>query len=147
LKSDIENNILKSDIENNWLKLANFLEYKWYPTYIKWPSCWANVWNALIDFWIQWLPKSGRDWYKWTSILDKNINFIKKSISNPNEALAWWILVYDKWFSNNLDRKTYGHVEIKTKEGYWYGWKQKFKAWWNIIDWFVGYVYYLKEVV
>lgn len=125
-------------------RLAQFLESKWFPTYRKWESCWANVWEALIDFWIDWLPNYGRDGYKWTEILDKNKYFRKVSISDPNNAYPGWILVYDRWFSNNKMRKTYGHVEIKTNEWFWSGWKQKYKAWLNIKDWFVAYVYYLK---
>lgn len=137
-----ENTIVKT--ENKSEKLAEFLEMKWYPTYRTWASCWANVWEALIDFWVEWLPKSWRHWYKWADILDKNDNFIKQELVDPNEALPWWILVYDKWFSKNVDRKTYGHVEIKTKDWFWSGWKQKSKAWLNITDWFTGFVYYLK---
>jgi len=136
--------VSKSQKNVVWLKLANFIESKWFPTYRHWASCWANVWEALLEFWVKWLPKSGRDWYKWSDILDKNKNFKKVILENPNDALPWAILVYDKWYSKNIDRKNYGHVEIKTNKWFWYGWKQKNKAWWWIIQWYVWYAYYLK---
>ena len=127
-----------------WLKLANFLELEWFPTYEWWAMCGLNVWEALIDFWISWLPTSWRDGYTWSDTLDNNPSFIKKPILSPSEALPWWILVYDKWFWSNKNRKDYGHVEIKTNNWYWYWWKEKNKAWWSTLSWFTGYVYYPK---
>lgn len=131
-------------IKLNSSKLSKFLEDKWFPRYRTWDSCWANIWEALLDFGIEWLPHSWRDWYKWTEILDKNKNFIKVALTNPSNAYPWWILVYNNWYSNNDMRKKYGHVEIKTNIWYWYGGKQKLKAWWGIVDWFIWYAYYLK---
>jgi hypothetical protein len=122
-------------------RLANFLAKKWYPTYKDWPSCWANVWEALIDFWIEWLPTWWRDWYTWVKILDNNPNFVKKAISDPKEALPGWILVYNrgKW---RWVRAEYGHVEIVAKDWYWYWWNPKSHPWWSTLAWFTGYVYY-----
>ncbi len=130
--------------ENNSEKLAEFIENKWFPTYRNWASCGANVWEALIDYGVEWLPTSGRDWYKWADILDKNSNFTKEALQDPYSASAWAILVYDKWYSNNSDRRNYWHVEIKTKNWFWSWWKQKTKAGLNITDWFIGFAYYLK---
>jgi len=125
-------------------KLADFLENKWFPTYKTWSKCWANVWEALIDFWVSWIPKTWRDWYKWTEILDKNENFIKIIIDNPDNAFPWWIIVYDKWYSKNELRRDYWHVEIKTNNWFWSWWKQYTKAGLNIKSGFIGSVYYMK---
>lgn len=133
----------KKENNTNWApKLANFLEQKWYPTYKWWAMCWLNVWELLIDAWFEWLPKSGRDWYKWSNILDHNQNFIKKSISHPNEALPGWILVYDKWEWRTVNRQNYGHVEIVWNDWYWFWWRPRKRAWWSTLAWFTGYVYY-----
>ncbi|MDD2871682.1 MAG: hypothetical protein PHS49_06880 [Candidatus Gracilibacteria bacterium] len=145
-KSIIRNYYLNQNelLKLNSSRLAQFLESKGFPTYRKGESCGANVGEALIDFGIDGLPNYGRDGYKWTEILDKNKYFRKVSISDPNNAYPGGILVYDRGFSNNKMRKTYGHVEIKTNEGFWSGGKQKYKAGLNIKDGFVAYVYYLK---
>lgn len=138
--------LTKKDSKVDYSKrFATFLVKKSYPTYRLWDTCWANVWEALIDFWVKWLPTSWRDWYKWSDILDNNTNFIKKSVSHPKKAKAWAILVYDKWYWSGV-RKKYGHVEVALWDWYWYWWKAKNKAWGGYIWWFTTYIYYIKKL-
>lgn len=132
--------------------LAKFLMQKWYPNYVWWVNCWANVWEALLDFWMRWLPTWWRDWYKWGRILERNTLFVKRKISHPSEALPGWILVYDKWYWPKYNSKwkknpryDYGHAEIKTFDWYWYWTGPKKRPGWSTLAWFTGYVYYPKD--
>lgn len=125
--------------------LAKFLAKEWYPKYRGWKNCWANVWEALIKFWIDWLPTWWRDWYKWTSFLDNNPNFVKQKISNPKDALPWGVLVYDKWPWKTKARKENWHVEIVTNDGFWFWWRNRINPGWSTTQWFTWYVYYPKN--
>jgi hypothetical protein len=87
--------------KNNWKELVNLIKSPRCPRWSIW-QCWANVWNILNKLWIDWLPNSWRDWYKWSAILNSNPNFIKEKISNPLDAREWWILVYNQWYWKRL---------------------------------------------
>lgn len=147
--SSENNNYSNKNYENNdtykdWLALANFLKQKKYPKYVSWASCWANVWNLLNAFWIDWLPNYWRDWYRWSDILEKNPNFTKEYISSPYNAKPGWILVYDKWYWDTNSRQKYWHVEIATNDWYYFWWNPKKNPWWSSLEWFTWCVYYPK---
>lgn len=144
-KDSLVNHFSKTYEVKSAVSLADFIKNEWYPRYESWASCWANVWDALLAFWMKDLPKSWRDWYKWSTFLDNNDNFIKVPISSPSEAKAWWVLVYDKWYWKTKDRQLYGHVEIALwNNQYYYGWWPHNKPGWSTNSWFKGYVYYPK---
>lgn len=127
-------------------KLANYVERKW-PKWKPW-YCWANVWNILLQYWIEDLPRSWRHWYRWSEFLDNNPNFRKEYISNPSQAKPWWILVYDKEHWRSKARQNYGHVEIALNDWKYYYWTTKNHPWWSIDasinnnSWFIRAVYY-----
>lgn len=134
----------KNQNQNLWLDLSNFLEEKWYPRYRTWDSCWANVWEALLKFWIKWLPTYWRDWYKWKWFLENNPNFKRVNISSPELAPDWTILVYDKWYWPKFNSKwkkilryDFGHVEIKSDKKYWFWPNPSYKPWWSRNEWFI----------
>ena len=123
-------------------------------------SCWAAVWAALNNFWIRELPQSRRDGYRWQWFLDARPNqFIKVTISHPDEALPWWILVYDRWAQGipgrtvNAWRRGFWHVEIKCDENQYCDFARRSNPWGSINSrarWerykretgFIWYVYY-----
>ena len=129
----------KSKNTYSCISLANFIAKEKYIAKTK-NSCGASVWNMLTAFWIKWLPNQDRDWHKWDEFLENRADFVKVPISDPREANPGAILVYDKWHGS-WARKKYWHVEIATKDGFYYG---KFTdiPGWSAKDWFKGYAYY-----
>lgn len=85
-------------------------------------SCGASVGDALIKFWIRWLPTSGRDGYRWESFLDNRPDqFQKVAISHPDQAKPGGICVFGQWAQKGTNmRRRYGHVEIKGGNNEWY---------------------------
>lgn len=142
-RTEIPNSKVRSisNFKNTYscLSLANFIAKKGYISKTK-NSCGASVWNMLTAFWIKWLPDQGRDWHKWDEFLENRPDFVKVPISDPNQANPGAILVYDRWYGQ-WARNKYGHVEIATKDWFYYG-KFKDVPGWSAKDWFTGYAYY-----
>ena len=135
--------------------LANYISERGYPIWRSGAFCGQNVWNMLLEFWIDDLPRSGRHGKLWDQFCENSNYFTKVAISNPADAKAWWILVYDEWFGprykdwEEVARYKYGHVEVALWDGRTYFWNVASRPGWSLDaarnpEWagFTWYVYY-----
>jgi len=138
-KNEIKKSISNSKNTYSCTSLSDFIVKKRYKAKGR-NACGASVWDALVAFWVKWLPENWRDWHKWDDFLENRPDFIKVRISDPREANPGAILVYNKWYWS-WARRDYGHVEIVTKDWFYY-WKFKDIPGWSAKDGFTGYAYY-----
>lgn len=138
-KIEAKKSNLNSKNTYSCISLANFIAKEKYIAKTK-NSCGASVWNILTAYWIKWLPSAWRDWYKWDDFLENRSDFVKVPITDPSQANPGAILVYEKGYWS-WARKKYGHVEIATKDGFYYG-KFVDVSGWSAKSWFTGYAYY-----
>ena len=104
-----------------WHELATWLEQNQFPVYNGQPNyCGQNVGEALNGFGIQWLPSSGRHWYRWSSILAERSSQFRQVETTPQEAPAGAIISYDRNTGGSSARQQYGHVEIALWQGRWF---------------------------
>jgi len=144
---------------HDWDLLANYISERWYPVWENWAYCGKNVWEMLLEFGIYDLPRSWRHGKLWDQFCEDSRYFTKVAISNPADAKAWWILVYDEWFGPQykwkdnkrieVPRYKYGHVEVALWGGRTYFWNVASKPGWSLDaarnpEWagFKWYVYY-----
>lgn len=66
--------------------------------------------------------------------------FLKENMILLIKLIINFIPIYEKWFWS-WARKKYGHVEIATKDGFYYG-KFVDVPGWSAKSWFTGYAYY-----
>ena len=113
---------LLAEYGSTWYELASWLQQNNFPIYNWRPNlCGLNVWEALNNFGIEWLPTYGRDGYRWASFMAERPTQFKQINTTLQDAPAWAIISYNRWVpwwsQANFD---FWHVEIALWSGRWY---------------------------